>query len=150
VIYDMNAKNVLTPSNWAWSSVLAAEPELANLPQPAWLTQGATGRVALLDTKEYPQKNLYTTNMVNLQPRLGVNWAYNDKTVVHLSAGTIDQGLNGLSTDWLSFYYNTNTFNQVDTTDGCTGSASWATIMDCGRSLRCRKEETWDGSTHIE
>jgi hypothetical protein len=118
VIYDMNAKNVLTPSNWAWSSVLAAEPELANLPQPAWLTQGATGRVALLDTKEYPQKNLYTTNMVNLQPRLGVNWAYNDKTVVHLSAGTIDQGLNGLSTDWLSFYYNTNTFNQVDTTDG--------------------------------
>ena len=74
--------------------------------------------MALLDTKEYPQKNLYTTNMVNLQPRLGVNWAYNDKTVVHLSAGTIDQGLNGLSTDWLSFYYNTNTFNQVDTTDG--------------------------------
>ena len=118
VIYDMNAKNVLTPSNWSWNSVLALEPELANLPQPAWLSQGATGRVALLDTKEYPQKNLYTTNMVNLQPRLGVNWAYNDKTVVHLSAGTVDQGLNGLSTDWLSFYYGTNTFNQVDTTDG--------------------------------
>ena len=42
----------------------------------------------------------------------------NDKTVVHLSAGTVDQGLNGLATDWLSFYYNSNTFNQVPSTDG--------------------------------
>jgi hypothetical protein len=119
LIYDMKAKNVLTPnSGWNWNSVTAAEPELAGMPQPAWLSQGATGRVALLDTKEYPQKNLYSTNMVNLQPRLGVTWAYNDKTVLHLSAGTVDQGLNGLSTDWLSFYYDTNTFNQIDTTDG--------------------------------
>ncbi len=30
----------------------------------------------------------------------------------------MDQGLNGLSTDWLSFYYNSNTFNQVPSTDG--------------------------------
>jgi hypothetical protein len=41
-----------------------------------------------------------------------------DKTVLHLSGGTVDQGLNGLSTDWLSFYYNSNTFNQVSSTDG--------------------------------
>lgn len=119
LVYDMNAKNVLSAnSGWDWSQVTAAVPGLADLGSPAWLTQGATGRVALIGTPEYPQKNLYTTNMVNLQPRLGISWALNNKTVVHLSAGTVDQGLNGLSTDWLSFYYNSNTFNQVSSNDG--------------------------------
>lgn len=119
LMYDLNAKNVLSAnSDWNWSQVVAAEPELASMPTPAWLTQGATGRVALLGTKEYPQKNLYTTDIANLQPRLGISWALNDKTVLHLSGGTVDQGLNGLSTDWLSFYYNSNTFNQVPTVDG--------------------------------
>ena len=119
LMYDMKAKNVLTAnSNWNWAQVTAAVPELAGLSTPGWLTQGATGRVALLGTKEYPQKNLYTTNIVNLQPRLGISWAMDPKTVLHLSAGTVDQGLNGLSTDWLSFYYNSNTFSQVPTVDG--------------------------------
>ncbi len=119
LVYDMNAKNVLQPNgNWNWGQVTSAVPELANLPSPAWLTQGATGRVALIGTPEYPQKNLYTTNVANFAPRLGISWAINDKTVLHLSAGSVDQGLNGLSTDWLSFYYNSNTFNQVPTTDG--------------------------------
>jgi Carboxypeptidase regulatory-like domain len=118
IMYDMNAKNVLQPnSNWNWSQVTSMVPEVANLPSPAWLTQGATGRVALLGTPEYPQKNLYTTNVANFAPRVGISWAINDRTVLHLSGGTVDQGLNGLSTDWLSFYYNTNTFNQVMTTD---------------------------------
>ena len=119
LVYDLNAKNVLQPNgNWNWGQVTSAVPELANLPNPAWLTQGATGRVALIGTPEYPQKNLYTTNVANFAPRLGISWAINDKTVLHLSGGTVDQGLNGLSTDWLSFYYNSNTFNQVPTTDG--------------------------------
>ena len=119
LVYDMKAKNVLSPnSTWDWGQVQSAVPELGNLPDPAWLSQGATGRVALIGTSEYPQKNLYTTNVANFSPRLGVSWAVNDKTVVHLSAGTVDQGLNGLSTDWLSFYYNSNTFNQVMSTDG--------------------------------
>ena len=119
LVYDLKAKNVLTAnSNWAWSQVIAAEPALANLSAPAWLTQGATGRVALLGTPEYPQKNLYTTNIANFEPRLGISWAVNNKTVLHLSGGTVDQGLNGLSTDYLSFYYNSNTFNQIPSVDG--------------------------------
>ena len=121
LLYDLNAKNVLTAnSGWSWGAVQAAEPAglLSGLPTPAWVTQGATGRVALIGTPEYPQKNLYTTNMVNLQPRVGVSWAYDDKTVLHLSAGMVDQGLNGLSTDWQSFYYNTAEFNQVSSLDG--------------------------------
>lgn len=126
LMYDLTAKNVLTAnSGWDWGQVTSAVPGLAGLGNPAWLTQGATGRVALLGTKEYPQKNLYTTNMVNLQPRLGINWALNDKTVLHLSGGTVDQGLNGLATDWLSFYYNSNTFNQVSTTDGQHWISEW-------------------------
>ena len=121
LIYDLKAKNVLAPTNgWNWGSVVSSEPAglLSSLPTPAWVSQGATGRIALINTPEYPQKNLYTTNMVNLQPRLGISYAYNDKTVIHLSAGTVDQGLNGLSTDYQSFYYNTSIFNQVSTQDG--------------------------------
>ncbi len=119
LVYDLKAKNVLQPNgNWNWAQVTSAVPELGNLPTPAWLTQGATGRVALIGTPEYPQKNLYTTNVANFAPRLGISWAINDKTVLHLSAGSVDQGLNGLSTDWLSFYYNSNTFNQLPSTDG--------------------------------
>jgi hypothetical protein len=119
LIYDLNAKNVLTPnSDWNWGQVTSSVPGLSNLPAPAWLTQGATGRVALLGTPEYPQTNLYTTEVANFAPRVGINWAINDRTVLHLSGGTVDQGLNGLSTDWLSFYYNSNTFNQVPSLDG--------------------------------
>jgi hypothetical protein len=121
LIYDLNAKSVLAPNNgWTWGSVVASEPAglLSSLPTPAWVSQGATGRLALINTQEYPQKNLYTTNMVNLQPRVGISYAYNDKTVVHVSGGFVDQGLNGLSTDYQSFYYNTNIFNQTSTQDG--------------------------------
>jgi hypothetical protein len=119
IMYDMKAKNVLTPnSSWNWGQVTSATPGLSALPQPAWLTQGATGRVVLLHSPEYPQKNLYTTEWKNFQPRLGVAYAINDKTVVHASAGIIDQGLNGLSTDWFSFYYNTITMGQISSVDG--------------------------------
>ncbi len=119
LIYDMTAKNVLTPnSDWSWAQVTDLEPGLGSLGTPAWLTQGATGRLALNNTTEYPSKNLYTTNIANFQPRIGISYAIDEKTVLHLSAGMIDQGLNGLSTDWQSFYYNTNIFNQVSSQDG--------------------------------
>lgn len=119
IMYDMNAKNVLTPNaGWDWSQVTSAIPGLGALPQPAWLTQGATGRVVLLHSPEYPQKNLYSTDRKNFQPRLGIAYAFDDKTVAHASAGIIDQGLNGLSTDWFSFYYNTITMGQISSLDG--------------------------------
>lgn len=118
LMYDITAKNVLTAnSNWDWGQVTSAVPGLSSLPQPAWLTQGATGRDVLLHSPEYPQKNLYNTDWKNFQPRLGIAYAIDDKTVVHASAGIIDQGLNGLSTDWFSFYYNTITMNQISSLD---------------------------------
>ena len=119
LMYDITAKNVLTANaGWNWGQVTSTIPGLGALPQPAWLTQGATGRDVLLHTPEYPQKNLYTTDWKNFQPRLGIAYAIDDKTVVHASAGIIDQGLNGLSTDWFSFYYNSITMNQISSTDG--------------------------------
>ena len=118
LMYDIKAKNVLTPnSGWDWSQVTSAVPGLSSYPNPAWLSQGATGRIVLLNTPEYPQKNLYTTDWKNFQPRLGISYAVDDKTVVHASAGIIDQGLNGLSTDWFSFYYNTVVMNQISSLD---------------------------------
>jgi hypothetical protein len=119
LMYDITAKNVLTANaGWGWGQVTSAIPGLASLPQPAWLTQGATGRDVLLHSPEYPQKNLYTTDWKNFQPRVGIAYAVDDKTVVHASAGIIDQGLNGLSTDWFSFYYNTITMGQISSLDG--------------------------------
>ncbi len=117
--YLINAKNVLSPiSTWNWGQVTSAVPGLGSLPQPGWLTQGTTGEVVLLNTPQHPQKTLYGTTFNNFQPRLGIAYAFDDKTVVHASAGIIDQGLNGLSTDWFSFYYNTVTMNQISSLDG--------------------------------
>ena len=106
----MNAKNVLTAnSGWDWSQVTSAVPGLANLPDPAWLSQGATGRVVLLDTPEYPQKNLYTTNWKNFQPRLGIALRHQQQYGAARGRWHRLSGLGGLSTDWFSFYYNSNT-----------------------------------------
>lgn len=117
--YLINARNVLDPiSSWNWGQVTSQVPGLASLPQPGWLTQGTTGQVVLLNTPEHPQKTLYHTNWLNFQPRLGIAYAFNDKTVLHASAGIIDEGLGGLSTDWFSFYYNTVTMNQLSSVDG--------------------------------
>ena len=119
LMYDINAKNVLQANgSWNWSQVTSSEPDLAGLPAPQWLSQGATGRDVLLGTKEYPQKYLYKTDWLNFQPRLGISYELNDRTVLHANAGIVYQGLNGLSTDYFSFYYNSNTFNQIPTLDG--------------------------------
>jgi hypothetical protein len=119
--YLINARNVLNPiPSWNWSQVTSTPGlgGLASLPQPGWVTQGTTGQVVLLDTPPHTQKNLYNTDWKNFQPRLGIAYAFDDKTVFHGSAGIIDQGLGGLSTDWFSFYYNTVTMNQISSVDG--------------------------------
>lgn len=135
LVYDLNAKNVLaSTSGWSWSQVQSAEGgALTSYATPAWVSQGATGRIALVNTPEYPQKNLYTTNFANFQPRIGLSYQLDPKTVLHVSAGMIDQGLNGLSTDWQSFYYNTSQFNQIDSQDGM----HWISeLCSCDHGLR--------------
>ena len=143
--YDINAKNVLQANTgWSWAQVTAAVPGLAGLPVPAWLQQGATGRAVLLDTKEYPQKNLYTTDWTNFQPRVGISYVVDDKTVLHLSGGFVDQGLNGLSTDYFSFYYNSNTFNQIASLDGQHWISELGERSRPGHVSRCsRLARTW-------
>ncbi len=119
LMYDIDAKNVLTANGtWGWSQVTSAVPGLSSLATPQWLSQGATGRIVLLDSPEYPQKNLYTTTMNNFQPRIGLSYQLDPKTVFHANAGIVYEGLYGLSTDWYSFYYNSNTFNQIASLDG--------------------------------
>jgi hypothetical protein len=119
-IFDVNAKNVLTPNaNWSWDQVVSAVPEVANVPQPAWVTQGVNGRQVLIDTPEYPQKTLFKSPWGFLQPRVGVSYALNDKTVLHGSFGLIYQGYTGLQVEYGgSFYYGTDTFSQIATQDG--------------------------------
>jgi hypothetical protein len=119
VQYDLNAKNVLQPNNgYSWASTAASIPGLSALPTPNWVAQGPMGEFSLLDTPEHPQKNLYTTTWKNYQPRLGLSYSIDQKTVLHLSAGIVDEGLNGLSLDYYGMYYNSNEFQQVPTLDG--------------------------------
>jgi outer membrane receptor protein involved in Fe transport len=83
-VFDVNAKNVLTPNaGWSWDQVVSAVPDVASFPQPAWLTEGVNGRQVLINTPEYPQKTLFDTPWGFLQPRVGVSFALNDKTVLH-------------------------------------------------------------------
>ena len=119
LMYDTQAKNVLTAnSDWNWGQVASAVPGLDALAQPNWVTNGTQGRVVLLDTPEYPQKNLYKTDWRAFQPRVGIAYALTPKTVLRAGAGMVDQGLGGLSTDYFSFYYNSVTFNQISSLDG--------------------------------
>jgi hypothetical protein len=120
VQYDINAKNVLqADSGYSWSSAASSVPGLSSLPAPAWTGgDGPIGQSVLLDTPQHPQTNLYTTTWRNYQPRIGVSYAYDDKTVFHLSGGIVDQGLGGLSLDYYGMYYNSNEFTQVPSLDG--------------------------------
>lgn len=120
VIFDLNAKNVLKPNaGWSWDQVVAAVPGVGNYPQPAWVTQGVNGRAALIKTAEYPQNVLFSTGKGLFQPRIGVSYGLDSKTVLHASYGMIFQGFSGLQSEYGgSFYYPTDTFNQVNTVDG--------------------------------
>jgi hypothetical protein len=135
LVYDLNAKNVLPAvSGFTWGQVQSAEGGILNsLPVPGWVTQGTTGLISLTNTPQYPSKNLYNTDIANFSPRLGLSWALNDKTVLHVSAGSVDQGLNGLSTDYQSFYYDTTSFGQISTQDGM----HWISeLCSCDHGLR--------------
>jgi hypothetical protein len=119
VQYDLNAQNVLQAnSGYNWGTTAASIPGLSALPTPNWVTQGPTGQFSLLDTPEHPQKNLYTTTWKNYQPRLGISYALDAKTILHVNGGVVDEGLNGLSLDYYGMYYNSNEFQQVPTLDG--------------------------------
>ncbi len=120
VIFDLNAKNVLKPNaGWSWDQVVGAVPDVANFPQPVWLTQGVNGHMILINTPEHPQNLIYGTKWGILQPRIGVSYALDSKTVLHGSFGDIYQGLSGLQTEYGgSFYYGTVTFSQFPTLDG--------------------------------
>jgi hypothetical protein len=120
VVWDFDAKNVMKPNaDWSWNQVLAAVPELGNYAQPGWLSTGVNGRASLRDTQEYPGDVIFTTNKAVWQPRLGISYALNPKTVIRASGGIIYQGLNGLSFDDSgNCYYGRDIFNQTSTQDG--------------------------------
>lgn len=127
--YDPNVQHVLNPnSGWDWSQVTSSVPGLASLGLPQWLNSpaGASGQTVLLNSPEYPQKNIYSTDWMDFQPRLGIAYAFDPKTTFRAGAGISYQGLGGLSTDYFSFYYNSVTFQQKPTLDGFTWISSIA------------------------
>ena len=118
-MYDINARNVLTPNP---GGTRAKSRRLCQgcrrCRNQLGCRRAPRARWCCCNSPEYPDKNLYHTTWTNFQPRLGIAYAFNDKTVLHASAGIIDEGMNGLSTDWFSFYYNSITMNQLSTLNG--------------------------------
>jgi hypothetical protein len=75
---------------------------------------------------------IFETNTAVWQPRLGISYAFNPKTVVRASAGIIYQGLNGFSFDDSgNCYYGRDIFNQVSTLDGM----QWVSEIGTERGL---------------
>ena len=120
VIWDSDAQNVISPNQgWDFSQVVQAVPEVANFPQPAWVTGGIHGRSVLIDTPEHPDGRLFRSQWGILQPRLGLSYQLDSATVFHASYGIINQGFSGLQTEIAGdFYYGTPTFNSIATLDG--------------------------------
>lgn len=133
VVWDLGAKNVLTPNaDWNWGQVQATDPALANLAQPSWVTNGVSGRTALLDTPEYPGNVLWKTNAAVWQPRLAISYAFDNRTVVHASGGIIYQGLSGLGMNaGGNIYYGSDTFTSMLTLDG----QKWVSEIGTERGL---------------
>jgi len=78
-----------------------------------------------------------------LQPRIGLSYQMDDKTVLHANGGIVYEGLSGLSTDYFSFYYNSNTFNQISTLD----AKHW--IRELGNDHGLRTFPTQPGNINL-
>jgi hypothetical protein len=104
-----------------------------------------TGRVGLLDTSEYPGNALFTTNAVVPQPRLGISYSPDNKTVVHASGGIIYQGLYGMGMDaGGNIYYGKTTFDQILSLDGQHWISEIGTLHGFG-AFPTQANGTWLG-----
>ena len=117
---DMTAKNVLTPNpGWSWGQVQAAVPGLSSYPDPAWLTSGINGRVTMLGSPESPGDVIWDSPGPVWQPRLGISYALDKQTVIHLTGGVIYQGMYGMGVDASnSITILQDSFSSVLTLDG--------------------------------
>ncbi|MGI0134014.1 MAG: hypothetical protein ACREBW_03540, partial [Candidatus Micrarchaeaceae archaeon] len=87
--WDQNYKWPITPNaGWSWAGVLqqiGLNP--ATTPTPLWMTNGILGRLALVDTPEYPGTTSEATHADHLSPHIGIAWQFLPNTVLRASYG---------------------------------------------------------------
>ncbi|MBL8211493.1 MAG: TonB-dependent receptor [Bryobacterales bacterium] len=93
-------------SGWNWNSALnQAQAVGSSAPTPAWTQNGIYGRVALMNTPEYPGRTMQQKQFDRFGPRVGVAWSVAPKTVIRGGYGMIWMTLTG------SFHLNGSPWN---------------------------------------
>jgi hypothetical protein len=93
-------------AGWNWNTALTqAQAVGANAPVPEWTQKGIMGRVALMNTKEYPMRTMQQKQLDRFGPRVGAAWSVTPKTVIRGGYGLIWMTLTG------SFHLNGSPWN---------------------------------------
>jgi hypothetical protein len=87
--WDPTYKWPITPNaGWSWNQVLAqAGVNPANAPTPQWLGTGILGRLALVNTTDYPGTQSQASYPDHFAPRLGVAYQFLHRSVLRASYG---------------------------------------------------------------
>ncbi|MCC6586288.1 MAG: TonB-dependent receptor [Bryobacterales bacterium] len=105
--WDRNYKWPVNPAaGWNWNQALAeAQAVGSNALTPDWTQKGIFGRVALMNTKEYPMRTMQEKQFDHFGPRFGAAWSVTPKTVIRGGYGLIWMTLTG------SFHLNGSPWN---------------------------------------
>jgi hypothetical protein len=86
MVWDPNYKWDWKPNaDWSWNQV--QQEAGITFAQPAWITQGVYGRIAMLGTPEYPYRSWQKTYPRHLGPRAGIAYQFLPRTVVRVGYG---------------------------------------------------------------
>ncbi len=87
--WDEDYKWPISPnSGWSWNQVLQqAGLNPASTPAPLWMTNGILGRLALVNTTDYPGTTSQATHADHFSPHLGVAYQILPRTVLRASYG---------------------------------------------------------------
>ena len=85
--WDENYKWSITPdTGWSWNQVLQqAGLNPATTPTPTWMTSGILGRLALVNTTDYPGTTSQATHADHFSPHTGVAYQFLPRTVLRAS-----------------------------------------------------------------
>jgi hypothetical protein len=87
--WDASYKWPISPNaGWSWNQVLQqAGVNPANAPEPYWMANGIQGRLALVNTPDYPGTVSQASHPDHFAPRTGVAYQFSSHTVLRASYG---------------------------------------------------------------
>ncbi len=87
--WDTNYKWPITPdAGWSWTQVLQqAGLNPSTVPTPLWMTNGILGRLALVNTPDYPGTVSQESHPDHFSPHVGLAYQFLPRTVLRASYG---------------------------------------------------------------